>query len=204
MKYGKYMRIKGELKYSFGHTITKRNVMDQEMEKLIWEFIDGQCNEAEKAIITRHLAEDPVWYSKYAELITIHEMLQKEELEMPSLRFTKNVMEEIAHFHVAPAAKNYINKNVIRGFMAFFLIMIGGLFIYFIEQIHWSTNSTGNLIPAYSLNANKVNWSFLLNNAYVNIFIGINVILGLILIDKYMQGKKNASHTGRLTKEDSA
>jgi hypothetical protein len=198
------MRIRGELKYSFGHTIIKRNVMDQEMEKLIWEYIDGQCNATEKAIITRHLAEDPVWRSKYSELMIIHEMLQKEELEMPSLRFTKNVMEEIAHFHVAPAAKNYINKNVIRGFMAFFLIMIGGLFIYFIGQIHWSTNSTGNLIPAYSLNANKVNWSFLLNNTYVNIFIGINVILGLILIDKYMQGKKNASHVSRLTKEDSA
>jgi hypothetical protein len=123
---------------------------------------------------------------------------------MPSLRFTKNIMEEIAHLHVAPATKNYINKNVIRGFMAFFLVMIGGLFIYFIGQIHWSSNSTGNLIPAYSLNANKVNWSLLLNNTYVNIFIGINVMLSLILVDKYLQGKKNSRDAGRLTKGDSA
>ncbi len=135
--------------------------------------------------------------------MNIHEMLQKEELEMPSLRFTKNVMEEIAQFQVAPATKNYINKNVIRGFMAFFLIMIGGLFIYFVGQIHWSSNSTGNLFPAYSQNANKLNWSMLLNNTYVNIFIGINVILGLNLIDKYMQGKKNDRHTGHMTKSGS-
>ena len=204
MKYGKYMRVKGEQNHSFEHSIIKRNIMDQEMEKLIWEYIDGHCSAAEKAVISLHLAEDPVWRNKYTELMSIHEMLQKEELEMPSLRFTKNVMEEIAQYHVAPATKNYINKNVIRGIMAFFLIMIGGLFIYFIGQIHWSNNSTNNLIPAYSLDANKLNWSKLLNNSYVNIFIGINVILGLILLDKYMQGKKNARHTGHLTKGDSA
>jgi hypothetical protein len=204
MKYGKYMRIRGELNHSFGRSIIKRNDMDQEMDKLIWEYIDGHCNAAEKAIITRHLAEDPFWRSKYSELVSIHEMLQKEELEMPSLRFTKNVMEEIAQFHVAPATKKYINKNVIRGIMAFFLVMIGGLFIYFVGQIHWSSNSTGNLLPAYSLGANKVNWSVILNNTFVNIFIGINAILGLILIDKYMQGKKDARHTGHWTKGDSA
>ena len=177
--------------------------MEQEMEKLIWEYIDGHCTAAGKLVITRHLEEDPAWRIKYQELMSIHEMLLKEELEMPSLRFTKNVMEEIAQFHVAPATKNYINKNVIRGIMAFFLVMIGGLFIYFVGQIHWSSNSTGNLLPGYSLNANKVNWSILLNNTYVNIFIGINVILGLILVDKYMQGKKNAGHTGQWTKGDS-
>ncbi|HXB28685.1 MAG TPA: hypothetical protein VNW49_02645 [Puia sp.] len=204
MKYGKYMRIKGELKHSYGYFIIKRNDMEQEMEKLIWEYIDGLGDATLKADISKHIAEDPVWHNKYIELMNIHEMLQKEDLEMPSLRFTKNIMEEIAHLHVAPATKNYINKNVIRGFMAFFLVMIGGLFIYFIGQIHWSSNSTGNLIPAYSLNANKVNWSLLLNNTYVNIFIGINVMLGLILVDKYMQGKKNSRDAGRLTKGDSA
>ena len=204
MKYGKYMRIKGESKHSYGHSIIKRNDMDQEMEKLIWEYIDGLGDETVKADTLKHISEDPVWHSKYTELMNIHEMLQKEDLEVPSLRFTKNIMEEIAQLHVAPATKNYINKNVIRGFAAFFLIMIGGLFIYFIGQIHWSSNSTGSLVPSYSLNANKINWSFLLNNTYVNIFIGINVILGLILIDKYMQRKKNSSHASRLTKGDSA
>lgn len=195
MRYGKYMLIKGEQNDSFEQSITKRNFMDQEMEKLIWEYIDGQCNPAGKDFVSRLMEEDPAWRSKFNELMNIHEMLQKEELEMPSLRFTKNVMEEIAKFHVAPATKNYINKNVIRGITAFFLAMIVGLFIYFIGQIHWTTNSTYNLIPAYGLDANKLNWSKLLKNTYVNIFIGINIILALILVDKYMQGKKKAGHS---------
>jgi len=178
--------------------------MDQEMEKLIWEFIDGHVSSAEREKISRHLAEDLDWQIRYNELKSIHALLQQEELEMPSMRFTKNVMEKIAQFHVAPATKNYINKNLIRGIMAFFLIMIGGLFIYFIGQMHWVDNPTGSLLPSYYHDANKLNWGKLLNNTYVNIFIGINVILGLILIDKFMQYKKNATRDGRWSKGDNA
>ncbi len=50
MRYGKYMRIKGVKRDSFEHTFTKRNFMDQEMEKLIWEYIDGRCNPSWKRI----------------------------------------------------------------------------------------------------------------------------------------------------------
>jgi hypothetical protein len=195
------MRIRGVENHSLEDSFNKKNGMDQEMEKLIWEYIDGHCSPAEKESIAQRLAEDPIWRNKYTELISIHEWLQKEELEMPSLRFTKNVMEEIAQYQVAPATKNYINKNVIRGIAAFFLVMIVGLFIYFVGQIHWNSSSTGNLIPAYSLDANKLNWSKMLNNTYVNIFVGINIVLGLILLDKYMQEKKNAGHW---SKDDSA
>jgi hypothetical protein len=204
MKYGKYIRIKSGENKSAVHTYTKRNVMDQDMEQRIWEFIDGHCSPAEKTAIAAKLAENPIWKNKFNELMSVHEMLQQEELDMPSMRFTKNVMEEISRYQVAPATKNYINKNVIRGITSFFLVMIVGLVIYFIGQIHWSSSSTGNLVPAFSLDANKLNWSKMLNNTYVNIFIGINTILALILVDKYMQGRKKGGQSGQLTKGDSA
>jgi hypothetical protein len=66
--------------------------MYQEMEKLIWEYIDGHLSPVEREKITRHLAEDLEWQIKYNELKDIHMLLQQEELEMPSMRFTKNVM----------------------------------------------------------------------------------------------------------------
>jgi hypothetical protein len=204
MRYGKYIRIKSGENKSAVHTYTKRNVMDQDMERRIWEFIDGHCSPAEKAAIAGKLAENPIWKNRFNELMSVHEMLQQEELDMPSMRFTKNVMEEISRYQVAPATKNYINKNVIRGITSFFLVMIVGLVIYFIGQIHWSSSSTGNLVPAFSLDANKLNWSKMLNNTYVNIFIGINTILGLILVDKYMQGRKKDGQSGQFTKSDSA
>lgn len=168
--------------------------MDQEMEQRIWDYIDGLCSDAEKVVIMKHLAENPAWQNKYSELLDVHEMLEKQELDMPSLRFTKNVMEEIARYNVAPATKSYINKNVVRGITAFFLVMIAGLFVYFIGQLHWTGNSTNNILPE-SMDANKMNWSKLLNNSYTNIFIGISAILGLVLVDKYMQTRKNSGQT---------
>jgi hypothetical protein len=196
MRYGKYMRIRSDQNQILKDSNYKRKIMEQEMENQIWEFIDGHCSEAEKAFVLQQLADSAAWKSKYEELISVHEMLRKEELEMPSMRFTRNVMEEITQYQVAPATKNYINKNVIRSIFAFFLIMISGLLIYFIGQIHWSGQSTGTLVPAYSLDANKLNWGKMLNNSYVNIFIGISAILGLILVDKYLQTKRNQGHTG--------
>lgn len=191
------MRIKGEANQLWEKSFNKRDIMEQEMEKQIWEFIDGRCSDTEKAFIVQQLAENPVWNDKYRELLRVHELLRKEELEMPSLRFTKNVMDEIAQYSVAPATRNYINKNVIRGIFAFFGIMIGGLFIYFVGQIHWSSQSTGSLLPGLSADANKLNWSKMLTSSYVNIFIGISAMLGLILVDKYLQTKKNLRRTGQ-------
>jgi hypothetical protein len=194
MRYGSYIRIKGGPN-QFLEESSKRKIMEQDIEKQIWEFIDGHCDDAEKAFLVQQIAENPVWSDKYKELRRVHEMLQNEELEMPSLRFTKNVMDEIAQYNVAPATKNYINKSVIRGIFAFFLVMIGGLFIYFVSQIHWNSQSTGNLLPTFSEDTNKLNWSKILTSSYVNIFTGISAMLGLILLDKYMQAKKNLRRT---------
>ena len=170
--------------------------MDQEIEKRIWEYLDDHCSEEEKALVIQQLASNAEWQSKHHELLVIHKLLQEQDLEMPSMRFTKNVMEEISRYQVAPATKNYINKNVIRGITAFFLTMIAGLFIYFIGQMHWATSSSNSLLPA-SLDANNLNWGKMLNNSYVNIFLGISAILGLILIDKYLQAKRETGRTER-------
>lgn len=204
MSYVKFIWIEGEKKYSFENFLFKNDIMDQEMERLIWDFIDDRCSPADKVLITQRITNEPVWKDGYLQLLGIHEMLNNDELEMPSLRFSKNIMEKIANYQVAPAAKTYINKNIIRMFTAFFMVMIVGLFIYFIGQIHWVNQSSSNLIPAYSQDANKLNWSRFLNNYYVNIFIGINIILGLILADKYLREKKKSKHAGVWTKGDSA
>ena len=162
------------------------------MEERLWDFIDGRSDPDEQLRIRQLIAEDSDWRRRYNELMTVDEAMQHHELDAPSLRFTKNVMEQIARYHVAPATKTYINKNVIRGITAFFLIMITGILIYFFGQFHWTSTSTDNLIPQYSIDANKLNWGKALNNTYVNVFILINVVLGFILLDKYLQSRKKS------------
>ena len=80
------------------------------METRLWEFIDGRSSGNEKNIIEQLLENNQLWKKKYKELIDIHRLVQSTELEEPSMRFTKNVMEQIAKLHIAPAAKNYINN----------------------------------------------------------------------------------------------
>ena len=94
---------------------TQRNI-----EARLWEFIDGHSSVEEKTVIERLLQTDAEWKAKYSELVEVNEMLQSSELEAPSMRFTKNVMEEIAKMHIAPATKSYINKRIIWGIVFFY------------------------------------------------------------------------------------
>lgn len=174
----------------------KRKHMDsaEQMEDRLWDFIDGRSSAEEQALIRQLISDDPAWKRGYDACMHVDQAIDQHELDAPSLRFTKNVMEQIARYHVSPATKNYINRNVIRGIMAFFLVMIIGMLIYFIEQFHWTSSSTDHFISSYHINADKLNLGKALNDSSVNIFILVNVVLGFILLDKYLHGKKKAGN----------
>lgn len=105
------------------------------MEESLWNFIDGTISASEKIVVEKLLQTDADWKAKYGELLQVNELLQSSELEAPSLRFSKNVMEQISKLHIAPATKSYINKKVIWGIGLFFVTMIVGFLIYGIGQI---------------------------------------------------------------------
>ena len=92
-----------------------------QIEERLWDYIDGLSSPTEQSAIETLIAENIEWQQKYKELLNVHQVMQATELDAPSMRFSKNVMEEIAKLHVAPATKTYINKNIIRSIGAFFL-----------------------------------------------------------------------------------
>lgn len=161
---------------------------DDEIEARLWEYIDGINSANEKAAIEKLIRENAAWRVKYQELLELHQLVQSLEPEEPSMRFTKNVMEEIGKFHIAPAAKAYINKKVIWGIGSFFITMIIGFLIYAIAQVNWSEGSTGNAI---GIDITKIDFSKMFNNSLMNVFMMLNVILGLIFFDRYLANKKN-------------
>jgi hypothetical protein len=130
------------------------------------------------------------WRRKYHELLEVHQMMNGSELEMPSLRFTRNVMDEIARYHVAPATKSYINKKIIWGIGIFFLVMIAGFLIYGFSQVNWAAGTGSSAVQNELNKLPKFDWSKFLSNTYTNIFMMINVVLGLVLIDMYIQRRK--------------
>jgi len=174
---------------------------EQPMELRLWDYIDGHCSPTEKSAIEELLATNREWQQKHRELLNIQQLLSSSELEAPSMRFTKNVMDEIARYHVAPATKTYVNKNVIRGIGAFFITMIIGVLTILFTQFKWSfgagSGGSDNLnqqIDRIGIDRlNSFNYARIFNNTYIIVFLSIAVISGFMLLDMYLQQKKQPS-----------
>jgi hypothetical protein len=65
--------------------------------------------------------------------------------------------------------------------------MILGMIVYGFAQVNWTTTGSDSTLP---LDFSTVDWSKMFNNTYVNIFMMINVVLGLVLLDMYLGKKK--------------
>lgn len=165
-----------------------RNEQEQneEMEFRLWAYIDGLSEEP--SAIERLIAENAAWKAKYAELLDVHHLVQATELEEPSLRFTKNVMDEIARYHIAPATRQYINTKIIWGIAIFFLTVIVGFLVYGLSQLDWS--AAGNTSSPLGVDFTSVDYSRMFNNSFVNLFMMANVVLGLMLLDRYLHMKR--------------
>jgi len=158
-----------------------------DIEVRLWEYIDGLSNNEEKTVIEKLVAENAEWKAKYHELLDLHQSLNLVELEEPSLRFTKNVMEEIAKYQIAPATKTYINSKVIWGIGIFFLAMIVGFLVYGIGQIDWTT--AGDSKSTLGVDLTKIDYSQMFNSNLMNGVMMLNVVLGLVLLDRYLSNK---------------
>lgn len=163
----------------------------QDMEERLWNYIDGISDSVEKSAVEKLLESHVEWKAKYHELLEVNELLRSSELDQPSLRFTKNVMEEIARLHIAPATKTYINKKIIWGIGIFFIAIITGFLIYAFGQVNWGASGDTKLpVDFNKIDYSKIDYSKIFNNNYVNAFMLVNIILGLFLLDRYFANKR--------------
>lgn len=165
----------------------------QEKEQRIWEYIDGVSDTAEKNAVEKLIAENLEWRRLYQELLEVNTLVQDTELEAPSLRFSKNVMEEIAKLNIAPATKKYINNKIIWGIAIFFIASITGFLVYGIGQIDWS--AAANTGSNWPVDFSNVDYSKMFNSSFMNIFMMVNVVLGLMLVDRYLNKKRKDFYT---------
>jgi len=161
------------------------------IEDRLWDYIDGNIPAEEKTFVEQLIATQEAWRKKYHELLDVHQLMNNSlELDEPSMRFSQNVMEEIAKYQITPATKTYINKKIIYGIGIFFIAMIAGMLVYGLGQINWSDAGTSSdLLSKYNNNVGKLDFSKFFNNTYTTISMMINVVMGLMLLDMYL-GKK--------------
>jgi hypothetical protein len=171
----------------------KRMNTEVNMEDRLWDYIDGLSSPAEKSAVEALIAANLEWQRKYKELLNVHQLMSASELDAPSMRFTRNVMEEVARYQVAPATRSYINKNIIRGIGAFFLTLITGLLIFCFGQIKWSNPSgSSSVFPSINIGpaVDKFDFQKLFGNVPVTLFMLVAVVLGFVLLDMYLQRRK--------------
>jgi hypothetical protein len=163
--------------------------MERNIEDRLWDYIDGSSNPDEKSFIDQLIATREAWRNKYHELLELHQLINISlELDEPSMRFSQNVMEKITKHQIAPATKTYINNRIIYGIGIFFVAMIIGTVVYGLGQVNWTVaNESTDLFSKYSLS--RIDFSKFFNNTFTTVFMIVNVVLGLMLLDMYL-GKK--------------
>jgi hypothetical protein len=160
----------------------------QEKELLLWEYIDGICDEATHAYVKEMIANDEQWQNLYKELQALHKAIPRHiETEQPSMRFTKNVMEAVADIHIAPATRTYANPVVIRLIAAFFILTMVALIGYGISITNWNETYT-NTSPGFALPDVKL--SMFYSDSAIHIIGWVNVVVGLLLVDGLLRKRK--------------
>jgi hypothetical protein len=163
----------------------------EQIEQHIWDYIDGLCSPSEKEMVEKLLLTDPEWNNVYLELKDFNTLVAKTDLiDQPSMRFSKNVMEEVAKYRVAPPAQSYVNKKIIYGIAAFFVVTIVASIVYGISLVDFSSSSSGNMkLPEVDYSKYQVNWTHYLSSPVMYIFLFMDVIAGLLLLDRYLRRK---------------
>lgn len=169
----------------------------QQMNEQLWNYIDGSATSTEKAFVEKMLSANEAWKAAYVQQLELHHLLTHQtELQQPSLRFSKNVMETVAGLQPKAATSTYVNKTIIRSIAAFFIVSLTALLVLAFMQVDWSISSGGsNLFPFNTdkIKAPELNVSKLLNPTVINAVLMLAMVLGLMVFDGFLRRKKSAA-----------
>jgi len=167
----------------------------EEITSRIWDFVEDIASPDEKAAVQQHLDTDPEWQRIFREVKEMQQLLVQEP-ELPSLRFTKNVMEEITRQQIAPAAQSYINKRIIWAIGIFLGTIISAALAYGFGQMNWKDNSAPvkEFKPLAKLD--NIDVSNIFNDNLVNGFLLLNIVLGLFFLDRFLANKRRKHQSG--------
>jgi hypothetical protein len=156
-----------------------------EIEIVLWDYIDGNLDAAEQQRVTELIAKDVAWKQAYESLLALHEHAGEIiPAEQPSMRFSKNVMEAIAHMRITPATRKYINTRLVKGMAAFFLLAIFGLLGYALFQFDFGSIP----VPSVADNLPVVPKGKMMD-LMKYVMLPLNIIAAVVLADEYRSRK---------------
>ncbi|MEM6697698.1 MAG: hypothetical protein AAF806_28810 [Bacteroidota bacterium] len=153
-------------------------------EELLWKYIESDCTDAERLTIEQALATDADLKKEWLERKILHQMMEKPELESPSMRFTKNVMESL------PKLSNYaITRKNLR---PFFLVVLGSFFTIILCSLFIETPVENAATQQWMSNAEKVSQVFL-QDQFLFVGLAMGAVAILLLVDQIAQRRLRIS-----------
>jgi hypothetical protein len=161
------------------------------IEEKLWNYIDGTCPPAEQEAIATLIEQDEVYRKKYNELLQLNMEFAAMEIEEPSMAFTYNVLETIRTEHAKQPLKAAIDKRIILGISAFFVLTLAALLIYALSSVNWSAGSGFKMPDQLNVTQLKVTHiSSYFTGPVVKGFLFFDVVMGLFLLDSYLRRKR--------------
>ena len=147
-------------------------------EELLWIYIEGNCTDAERLTIEQDLEADVNLKKEWLERKILHQMMEKQELESPSMRFTKNVMESL------PKLSNYaITRKQLR---PFFLVVLGSFLVIVLLSFFGETSTDNAAIKQWIPDGESISQVFL-QEQFLFVGLALAAVAVLLLIDQLMQ-----------------
>ena len=156
------------------------------IEQRIWDYLDGTCDEQESKEVARLVETDPIYRDMYAALKNLNQDLVKNDLDQPSMSFGRNVMDQISLLPAPGSIRSMVDKRIIYSIASFFIISILALLTLVFFQVNWA-KPVADTLP--DLQILTLNYSSYFKSTYLRIFLFVDLILGLYILDSLMRKK---------------
>lgn len=164
----------------------------KEQDILIWKYLDGRATTEEQSTVERLLEEDPAFKAAFLERQKLEETIKKEELEQPSMRFAKNIMDKLPDLYrrtVEPLVRPFWIR-VFFGTLSGFLLVYFGLVAY---ALHTGQISQGG--PFAQLSEQVTGFFTGIPSQLLTIISALCfAYLGLVWLDRQLKKRISSRH----------
>ncbi|RNL50684.1 anti-sigma factor [Pedobacter jejuensis] len=157
------------------------NTIDQQL----WDYIDGNLNETQRKSIEEKIETDISVKLQYEELLNFNTAFNEMELDEPSMSFTRNVMDSVALEPAPVSLKTKVDNRIIYSIGGFFVVSLMALLGYVFYNSTFTMPDFSRYLSV-SFEIDKV-----ITPTSLYIFLGIDLVLGLIYIDYFLRKKLN-------------
>ena len=151
------------------------------IEERLWDYIDETCSTDERAVIEGLIAKNDEWNEKHRELTAFNNEINAIETDEPPMGFAFKVMEQIRAEEARTPLKTSVNKYLIKGIAAFFIVTITAILVIVLSD----TSLLGNA----ALDINIHGMDIFNGTAVVKTFAYLDIMLLLFFADTLLRKK---------------